>query len=86
MTKNVPTSITAQDIQAVVNATDTGDYRADCATGRRLADKLINAMAATGGTPMLGTICKGIIDAGRWKTVHVGFFQRLADRCVSEPS
>jgi hypothetical protein len=61
----------------------TGDYAADCATGRLMADALIKRMADTeNGTPALGAIVHEMVNAGRWEAVHIGFFQRLAERSV----
>lgn len=86
MTNETEISAARQEILGYINASDSGDYAADCARGREMAEKLIAHMAETRFTPMLGAICKGIVDAGRWKTVHVGFFQRLADRSLPRSS
>ncbi|MDQ0836980.1 hypothetical protein [Sphingomonas faeni] len=61
----------------------TGDYAADCATGRLMADALIRRMSDTeDGTPVLGAVVREMIKGGRWEGVHAGFFQRLAERSV----
>ncbi len=85
MTEDTEISALRGEALAFINMADTGEYPADCAHGRAMADKLVTRMRETGNTSMLGAICRGIIDAGRWQAVHAGFFQRLADRSLPSP-
>ena len=75
-------AISRDEIVSYAQMAETGDYAADCATGRLLADALIKRMADTDHTPALGELVGEIVKAGRWGAVHIGFFQRLADRSV----
>lgn len=77
-------AISRDEIVNYSKMAETGDYGADCATGRLLADALIKRMADTDYTPALGEVVSEIVKAGRWGAVHIGFFQRLADRSVKE--
>jgi len=61
---------------------ETGDYATDCETGRRTAEDLIVWMAKSTYTPALGGVVREIVKRGRWEAVHIGFFQRLADRSL----
>jgi hypothetical protein len=71
---------TRNEIAGFARMPETGDYAADCATGRRFADALIIRMAETEYTPALGEIVREMVTVGRWTAQHIGFFQRLADR------
>jgi hypothetical protein len=85
MTNDINGNAIARDeIVSYSQMAETGDYGADCATGRLLADALIKRMADTDYTPALGEVVGEIVKAGRWGAVHIGFFQRLADRSVQE--
>ena len=75
-------AISSDEILGYAQMAETGDYGADCATGRLLADALIKRMADTAHTPALGEVVGEMVKAGRWGAVHIGFFQRLADRSV----
>ena len=75
-------ALSRDEIVSYSQMAETGDYGADCATGRLLADSLIKRMADTAYTPALGALVSEIVKAGRWGAVHIGFFQRLADRSV----
>jgi hypothetical protein len=76
-------AISRDEIVSYAQMSETGDYGADCATGRLVADALIKRMADTeNGTLALAAIVREIVNAGRWEAVHTGFFQRLADRSV----
>ena len=75
-------AISRDEIVSYAQMAETGDYGADCATGRLMADALIKRMANTDGTPALGALVSEMVKAGRWGAVHTGFFQRLADRSV----
>ena len=63
---------------------ETGDYATDCETGRRTAEDLIvwMAKAPATNTSALGKVVQEIVKRGRWEAVHIGFFQRLADRSL----
>jgi hypothetical protein len=84
MTREITANVISRDeIVGYAQMPATGDYAADCATGRLMADALIKRMADTEhGTPALGAIVHEIVNAGRWEAVHIGFFQRLAERSV----
>lgn len=73
---------TRDEIVSYAQMSETGDYGADCATGHRLADALLKRMAETDYTPVLKEVVHEMIKIGRWGAVHIGFFQRLADRSV----
>lgn len=75
-------AISRDEIGSYAQMAETGDYGADCATGRLLADALIKRMADTDGAPALGAVVREMMKGGRWGAVHIGFFQRLADRSV----
>lgn len=75
-------AISRDEIVNYSKMAETGDYGADCATGRLFADALIKRMADTAYTPALGEVVSEMVKAGRWGAVHIGFFQRLADRSV----
>jgi hypothetical protein len=76
-------AISRDEIVSFARMSETGDYGADCATGRLMADALIKRMADTENeTPALSHIVHEMIKIGRWGAVHIGFFQRLADRSV----
>lgn len=75
-------AISRDEIVNYSKMAETGDYGADCATGRLFADALIKRMADTAYTPALGEVVGEMVKAGRWGAVHIGFFQRLADRSV----
>ncbi|KQN02796.1 hypothetical protein ASE82_10960 [Sphingomonas sp. Leaf230] len=82
--ENNGNAISSDEILGYAQMAETGDYGADCATGRLMADALIKRMADTDGTPALGRLVSEMVKAGRWGAVHIGFFQRLADRSVQE--
>lgn len=73
---------TRNEIVSYAQISETGDYGADCATGRLKADALIGRMAETDYTPALKDVVHEMIKIGRWGAVQIGFFQRLADRSV----
>ena len=75
-------AISRDEIVSFAQMTETGDYGADCGAGRLMADALIKRMADTDGTVALGAVVHEMIKSGRWGAVHIGFFQRLADRSV----
>lgn len=76
-------AITRAEIVSYAQMSETGDYGTDCATGRHMADALIIRMAGVENTtPALSHIVHEMIKIGRWGAVHIGFFQRLADRSV----
>ena len=72
------------EIKNFARMPETGDYATDCETGRRTAEDLIMWMAKAPGTntPALGKVVQEIVERGRWEAVHIGFFQRLADRSL----
>jgi hypothetical protein len=83
MTNEINGNVISRDeIVSYGQMSDTGDYGADCATGRLMADALIKRMADTDGTPALGAAVREMMKGGRWEAVHTGFFQRLADWSV----
>jgi hypothetical protein len=84
MTNEITANVISRDeIVGYAQVPATGDYAADCATGRLMADALIKRMADTeNGTPVLGAVVREMIKGGRWEGVHAGFFQRLAERSV----
>lgn len=76
-------AITRAEIVSYAQMSETGDYGADCAAGRLMADALILKMATVQNTtPALSHIVHEMMKIGRWGAVHIGFFQRLADRSV----
>lgn len=75
-------AISRDEILSYAQMSETGDFGADCASGRLLADALIKRMAETEYTPALKDIVHEMVKIGRWGAVHIGFFQRLADRSV----
>jgi hypothetical protein len=75
-------AISRDEIVSYSQMAETGDYGADCATGRLMADALIKRMTDTDYTPALAALVGEMVKAGRWGGVHIGFFQRLADRSV----
>lgn len=75
-------AISRDEIVSYSQMAETGDYGADCATGRLFANALIKRMADTDYTPALGEVVGEMMKAGKWGAVHIGFFQRLADRSV----
>jgi uncharacterized protein YllA (UPF0747 family) len=75
-------AIHRDEIAGLARIAETGDYAVDCATGRQIADSLMIRMAETEYTPALGEIVREMMKVGRWEAVHIGFFQRLADRSV----
>lgn len=77
---------TRNEIAGFARMPETGDYAADCATGRQFADSLILRMAETEYTPALGDIVREMVTVGRWTAQHTGFFQRLADRSLQVPT
>ena len=70
------------EICGIAQMPETGDFAVDCATGRACADNLILRMGETRCTPALGAVVREMMKGGRWGAVHIGFFQRLADRSV----
>ncbi len=78
--------ITRDEILDFAHMPVTGDYAADCEIGRKTADELISWMAKTGFTPALGTVVQEMMTLGRWGAVHIGFFQKLADRSLPAPA
>ena len=70
------------EIRGIAQMPETGDFAVDCATGRACADSLILRMAETRCTPALGAVVRELMKGGRWEAIHIGFFQRLADRSV----
>lgn len=75
-------AISRDEIGSYAQMFETGDYGADCATGRLMADALIKRMADTDNTSALGAVVREMMKGGRWEAFHIGFFQRLADRSV----
>ncbi len=71
------------EIKGYIDMPETGDYANDCATGRRFADALINRMNLHQSPLMLQQIKRGIVQEGRWTPTHIGFFQRIAERCIT---
>jgi hypothetical protein len=83
MTNNSTLDMLSRDeIVSCARLPETGDYAVDCETGRRAADVLIIRMAQADHTPALGQVVHEMMKIGRWGAVHIGFFQRLADRSV----
>jgi hypothetical protein len=83
MTNEINGNVISHDeIASYAQMSETGDYGADCATGRLMADTLIKRMAETDCTPALKDVVHEMIKMGRWGAVHIGFFQRMADRSV----
>lgn len=63
----------------------TGDYAADCASGREAAGELQRAMFF-GSTPiLLGSVARAIADKGRWTGLEVGFFHEMGEALVRSP-
>ncbi|MES3151799.1 hypothetical protein [Sphingomonas faeni] len=83
MTNEIDENVFSRDeVLSCARLPETGDYATDCAAGRTAADVLIVRMAQTDYTPALKDIVHEMIKIGRWGAVHIGFFQRLADRSV----
>jgi hypothetical protein len=80
--ETLATSIGRDEISEIAQMAESGDFALDCATGRACADNLILRMAQTRCTPALGAVVRELMKGGRWEAVHIGFFQRLADRSV----
>jgi hypothetical protein len=79
---NLNTGALREEIAGYINMPETGDYAADCATGRRFADAIISRMSTDAGLPMLASVTRGAVDLGRWTPMHAGFYQRIAEHCV----
>jgi uncharacterized protein YllA (UPF0747 family) len=75
-------TIQRNEIAGFTRIAETGNYAVDCATGRQVADSLMIRMAETEYTPALGEIVREMMKVGRWEAVHIGFFQRFADRSI----
>lgn len=58
----------------------TGDYAADCRTGRERALAVVDAIQGGVGTSLLGHVVRAIGVTGAWSGVEVGFFQVFAER------
>lgn len=58
---------------------ETGDWSADCATGRAAAADLCRVMYFQDATPLLGFVVKAMIEKGRFGGVEVGFCQVIAE-------
>ncbi|WP_380786813.1 hypothetical protein [Sphingomonas sp. R86521] len=80
--------IMRDEIKNFARMPETGDYATDCETGRRTAEDLIMwmAKAPATNTPALGKVVQELVERGRWEAVHIGFFQRLADRSLPAPA
>ncbi len=60
----------------------TGDYAADCALGRQLANALCERMFESQIAGTLGSMVREMVAAGQFTNVHVGFFQRIGERAA----
>lgn len=58
----------------------TGDFEADCATGRAHAMALSDYIARAGDPAFLPLVARDIMRAGQWTGVEIGFFQGIAQR------
>jgi hypothetical protein len=61
----------------------TGDWTIDCSRGRAYAEEALDFMRATDNPSCLGHIVKGMIGAGRYTGVEVGFLQRIAEEALT---
>lgn len=61
---------------------ETGDYAADCRTGRQVADRLLAAMRERDDPAMLGMAIRKIVEHKRYSGIEVGFCHRLAERAM----
>lgn len=57
----------------------SGNYTADCDSGRAFADDLVTRMEREGMPNLLGATVKAINAGGHWGGLEVGFFQRFAE-------
>jgi hypothetical protein len=55
----------------------SGDWAADCETGRGFADETVRYMRGTGDLPMLGRIVAGM--TGERTGIEAGFFAGIAE-------
>lgn len=60
------------------SVTPSGDYAADCATGRDFAGQALAHIAAAGFPPLLGHIVKAMRSSD-WTGIETGFCQALAE-------
>lgn len=56
----------------------TGDYSADCATGRAHASALTAYIAEAGDPSFLPLVARDIVRAGQWTGVEISFFHGMA--------
>lgn len=64
------------DLDAIVNAAESGDYAADCAMGREMADCFVEECQSP---PALGSIVRRLMARGQFNGVHIGFFHRISE-------
>jgi hypothetical protein len=78
-TENLPLKVLSfvRDKKQLWAPERTGDYAADCATGRFYAEELVEFIAATDKPFVLGHIAKAIAEAGTWDAVEIGFYSVL---------
>lgn len=60
---------------------ETGDYAADCATGRHIARYAVEQVLPDAPCA-LGFVVKSISDKGRFGPIEVGFFGQIAALAV----
>lgn len=62
--------------------TVSGDYSADCSGGRDLADDLLGQISDGASPCLLGRVVADLASNGAYSAVHIGFFQRIAERAA----
>jgi len=61
---------------------ETGDYAADNATGRHIAEAVLSDMRDSGAPILLGHVAKAIAAKGRHGGVEVGFWHTIASATI----
>lgn len=56
----------------------TGDYAADCAHGRAVADDVLERMRRDDNVLHISTLARAIVEGGNWGAVEIGVFSRLS--------
>ncbi|WP_344694448.1 hypothetical protein [Sphingomonas cynarae] len=82
MIQEITQNTVRETIANMAAAPATGDYADDCATGRRLADALCQAMNEQQFPGTLGAVIREMVTGGTFTSVHVGLFNRIAERAM----
>ena len=66
-------------LRTLVELNESGDWAADNAAGRELANQWLREMRERNAPNLLGAAMRGIAESGRWGGIEVGFTHVIAE-------